>query len=178
MRCLAVIALWFVAFVTTTSAAEPQSGQPSAWLKQLAGEWKTEAEVIVPGQKSITAKGTESARMLGQNWLIVEGKAELGGMPFSSLQTLGYDPQAKKYVGTWVDSLSSYMWKYEGTLDESGRMLTLTTRGPCPQKNGELANVREVLEIVDKDQKTFTSYVEMAPGKWEKMVTVEAVRAK
>jgi hypothetical protein len=51
----------------------------------------------------------------------------------TAVWTVGYDPQKKKYVGTWVDSVTPYLWTYEGSLDASGRILTLETEGRIPR---------------------------------------------
>jgi hypothetical protein len=44
-------------------------------------------------------------------------------MTYGHLLTLGYDPEKKKYIGTWIDSMLNYMWKYEGTVDARARCL-------------------------------------------------------
>ena len=71
----------------------------------------------------------------------------------------------------------NHMWHYEGTLDESGKVLTLLTTGPNMMKPGETANYKEVLELKDKDHKTFSSHMEV-DGQWVKFVTVEGKRVK
>jgi hypothetical protein len=148
------------------------------WLKQLEGEWTSEYEAFMPGQKeSVKGKGSESAKMLGGFWLIGNGKGEMMGMTMNSVLTLGFDPDKKKYVGTWVDSMTSYLWKYEGAVDSAGKILTLETEGPCMMKPG-LAKFREVTEIVDKDHKTFTSSMLGDDGKWITIVKVTSTRKK
>jgi len=46
-----------------------------------------------------------------------EHKSVFMDKPLTGILTLGYDPQKKKYVATWMDSVSSYLWKYEATMD-------------------------------------------------------------
>jgi len=41
------------------------------------------------------------------------------------MMTLGYDPQKKRYLGTWIGSMMSHLWVYEVELDASGSVLTL-----------------------------------------------------
>lgn len=156
----------------------PKPTKEHAWLQQLAGEWEVESEMTMPGQPAMKARGTETARMLGEFWLIGESQAEMMGMKMKSILTLGYDQERKKFVGSWVDSCTGHMWTYEGTLDESGKALTLTTRGPCPCKGGAIVNFREVLEIQDKGHKVFTSSMQDEKGNWQKFVTVRSKRKK
>ena len=44
--------------------------------------------------------------------------------------TLGFDPQKGGYVGTWIGSMTSFLWIYRGTLDRAEKILTLDTEGP------------------------------------------------
>jgi len=159
----------------------PQPSKPEPeheWLKQLVGEWKTHGKAETPpGQPTFECDGTESTQALGDLWIVARGEAHAAGMNVNSMLTLGYDPEKKKFVGTWVDSMFNHMWKYEGTLDESGKVLTLMTHGPHMLKPGETANYKEVLELKDKDHKTFTSHIEV-DGQWVKMMTAEATRVK
>jgi hypothetical protein len=159
----------------------PQPSKPEKeheWLKQLVGEWETHGKAeTAPGQPPFECDGTESTQALGDLWIVAQGEAHPAGMTVKSMLTIGYDPEKKKFVGTWVDSMWNYMWKYEGTLDESGKVLTLLTTGPNMMKPGETANYKEVLELKDKDHKTFTSHMEV-DGQWVKFMTAEAKRVK
>src|SRR5687768_11690315 len=126
------------------------------WLQQFVGEWTAEGQAFMaPGQPPVKVTGTESVRALGGLWIVAESKSRMMEMPFTGLLTLGYDAEKKKFVGTWVDSVSGYLWTYEGTLDPTGKVLTLETEGPCPQAPGRLSRFREVLEAKGKDYKRF-----------------------
>src|SRR5262245_2273395 len=98
----------------------PKPGKEHQWLQQLAGEWDCDVEMYMePGKPPQKCKGTESIRSLGGFWTLSEQKGEFMGMSFNGLLTLGYDPEKEKYVGTWVDNMTNYLWKYEGSLDAS-----------------------------------------------------------
>jgi hypothetical protein len=149
------------------------------WLQQLAGEWDSECEIhMAAGQPPITSKGVEKARMVGGFWLLCESSGTIMDMPMAGIMTLGYSEEEKKFIGTWVDSMGDYMWKYVGQLDADGKKLTLETKGPSLQKPGTLSNYREVLELKDKDHKVFTSSVQGDDGAWTKMVTINFRRRK
>lgn len=154
----------------------PAPGVEQSWLEQLAGEWESDGEAnLAPGQPPIKSKGTESARMLGDFWVVSEVESTFMDMPFSAVLTLGYDPDKKKFVGTWVDSVSSYFWQYEGTLDADGKTLTLETEGPCVRTPGKHARFRDVIEIKSRNERTLTSRA-LIDGKRETMVTVHSRR--
>ncbi len=65
------------------------------------------------------------------------------GFPATGVRTLGYDPVKGKFVGTWIYSMSPYLWTYEGSLDATGKILSLEGRGPKPETPGELARYRD-----------------------------------
>lgn len=153
----------------------PAPAKEHVWLQQLVGEWETEFECVMePGKPALKGKGTEKARSLGGFWVVAEGEATMDGMPgaMNSLLTLGYDPEKKKYTGTWVDSMTSHLWKYEGAVDSTGKVLTFECEGPCPTKPGKLSKFRDVTEIKDKNHRVFTSSILGDDGQWTKMVTV------
>jgi predicted enzyme related to lactoylglutathione lyase len=114
--------------------------------------------------------------MLGGFWLLTEGKGDIMGMPYSSSFTLGYDSDKKKFVGTWVDSMTGYMWKYEGSVDPTGKILTLNTEGPSPVAPDKMTKFKEVIELKGKDQKHFTSSYLAPDGKWATCCTITAKR--
>ncbi|MBA3315544.1 MAG: DUF1579 domain-containing protein [Planctomycetota bacterium] len=156
----------------------PKPQKEHEWLKQLAGEWDTTAEMKMEGQPAMTCKGSESARMLGGFWLVSEGKANPMGMQMESLMTLGYDAKSKKYVGTWADSMNEHMWKYEGTLDPTGKILTLETEGPNFFAGGKMTKFKDILEIKDKNHKALSSQIQMEDGTWVTFMTGTYTRKK
>lgn len=138
------------------------------WLQQLVGEWTVESEMMMgPGMPPVKTTGSESARAIGGLWVVAELKGTMPtGGPMSAMLTLGYNPEKKKYVGTWVDSVMNHMWHYEGTLDATGKILTLETEGPNMMSPGKTAKYRDVIEIKSKDHKTLTSSAMGEDGKW------------
>jgi hypothetical protein len=161
--------------------AEPQ--KEHQWLQQLVGEWTTEAEMaMAPGKPTETCKGTESVRSLGGLWILAEGQGEMpGGGTATMLMTLGYDPQRKRYVGTWVGSMMTHMWLYDGELDSSGKILTLNSEGPDMSPGaapGKLAKYKDVIEIKAADYRILTSHRLGDDGKWQQFMTAHYRRTK
>ena len=150
----------------------PQPQKEHAWLQQIVGEWDAEVEMTMdPTQPPEKSKGIESGRMIGGFWAMLENKGEFMGGPFTGILTLGYDTDKEKYVGTWIDSISGHLWLYEGTVDASGKTLTLETEGPSHDTPGKIVKYRETIEIKSKDHKVFTSMKEK-DGKWATGLTI------
>src|SRR5262245_33365182 len=155
----------------------PAPQKEHEWLKQLEGEWESEAEMVMaPGQPPVKSKGTESVRTLGGFWSVAEMKGDCLGVPVTGLMTIGYDAQKKKYVGTWVCSMCDWLCKYEGTVE--GRVLTLECEGPSPADTTKLVTMRDVIEVKDKDTKVVRSSLLGEDGKWVTFMTMTSKRKK
>lgn len=142
--------------------------QEHEWLQQLVGQWKITTEMSMgPDQPTMTSHGTESVRSLGGLWAFGEGKGQMpNGDTMEYYTALGYDVSFKEYRGCWFANMSSHLWKYTGELSADGKKLTLNCVGPNMDKDGETANYRDVIEIVDENHRTLTSYGEGENGEW------------
>lgn len=138
--------------------AEPQ--KEHHWLQKLVGEWTYETEATVkPGETPDKCTGTESVRVLGGLWIVAEGQGEMpGGGAATTMMTLGYDPQKKRYVGTWIGSMMFYLWVYDGALDGGERVLTLEAEGPDMAIEGKMARYKDVIEFKSDDHRVLTSH--------------------
>lgn len=149
------------------------------FLKQFVGEWESEMEASsAPGQKPMKCKGTMSSKMLGGFWVVSKIETDMLGMPMQGLQTIGYDPRSKKYVGTWVDSMMNHLWKYSGSVDEAGKTLTLEADGPSFTGEDKLAKYRDAYEFKSKDHIVMTSSMQGEDGKWVTFMTGNLKRRK
>jgi len=182
MRKLSIASFFVVLLSNVASQAQeipemPKPQKEHAWLKQLAGEWDSVTEVKPPDQPVMTVKGEERSRMIGEFWIVAENIGKMEEMPFTGIMTLGYDSKSKKYIGTWVDSMTDYLWTYTGAVE--GKKLTLEAKGPCPMKPpGTMVNFKETLELKGKDHKVFTSSMQEDDGSWTQMMTINYTRKK
>jgi hypothetical protein len=158
--------------------AKPQ--QEHEWLHQLIGDWVFEGECVAgPDQPPSKSTGTESVRSLGGLWVLCEGQGEMpGGGMASTIITLGYDPRRLRFVGTFIGSMFTHLWLYEGTLDRAGKVLTLDTEGPSFTVEGQLARYQDIFEIHDKDHRTLSSRVLGDDGTWTHFMTAHYRRKK
>jgi len=148
-------------------------------LQQFAGQWETESEAIIePGKPPMKCTGIETASVVGGFWILSEIKSTVMDQPMHGVMTLGYDPQKKKFIGTWVDSSNSHLWKYEGTLDATGKILTLESEGPSFTQPGKLAKYKDVTEFKTENHKILTSSVQGDDGKWISFMTANGRRKK
>lgn len=150
--------------------AEPQKEHD--WLSKLVGNWACEMECSMgPDKPIMKTTATESVRSLGGLWTIGEGTCDgPDGEPMSSVMTLGYDPQKKKFVGTFVASMMTHLWIYEGTLDASGKVLTLDTEGPSPTGDGSTMRYQDIIEFVSDDHRTLRSQTPGEDGAWHEFM--------
>lgn len=148
------------------------------WLQNLVGEWRVETEMIMgPGQTTQKAEGTESVKSLGGLWAVGEGKGKMpDGTEMIHCSAIGYDVSFKEYRGCWYASVSSHLWKYVGELSADGKVMTLNCVGPNMTKDGETANYRDVIEILDANHRTLTSYGQDDNGEWQEFMKAHYTR--
>lgn len=138
------------------------------YLLQLVGDWNIQTDYQMgPDQPRMQSTGTQSTRAIGSLWtlgeMITPGP---DGQSMLSLMTLGYDPARQKFVGSFVSSCMTHHWLYQGTLDESHRVLTLAAEGPSFAGDGSLAKYHDVIEVVDPNTYLFLSRYQDPSGQW------------
>lgn len=157
---------------------EPQ--QEHQWLQQLVGDWTFETECVMgPDKPPEKFQGTESVRSLGGLWVLCEGRGEMpGGGVGTTLLTLGYDPAKKQYLGTFIGSMMTHMWVYEGEVDATGKVLPLNTEGPSFTAEGKMTKYKDTIEIKSADHRVLTSQALGEDGKWHQFMTAHYRRKK
>ena len=147
---------------------EPQ--QEHHWLEKLLGEWEIEGKMETPNG-SETTRGQESVRSVGGLWFVAEGYGEMpGGDHGTTIFTLGYDPSKEKFVGSFIGSMMTHQWVYEGELDEDNDRLVLDTMGPEFSEDGgmtgKIVPYQDVMEFRDEDHRVLKSHMRDKSGKW------------
>ncbi len=181
---LAVLAGGCQATSTSASATEAaaQDAPPTpehAWLLRLVGDWEFKIEVAAPAQESAPLGGRESVRAIGDLWVLSDVQASMpGGGQMSAAMTLGFDPKRQRFVGTWIDSATNYIWRYEGSLDAGRKILTLDTEGPDFTDPTKLARFRDAIEIVDANHRRLSSSLLGPDGSWTVFNTVHYTRRR
>jgi hypothetical protein len=142
----------------------PKPGPEHEILKKDVGAWDATVESKMdPSGKPNVSKGVETNTLLGDGlWMIQDFKADLMGTPFQGHGITGYDPSKKKYVGTWVDSMSAGLSKTEGTYDPKTKTMTTWVEGPGP--DGTMMKMRSTSEWKDANTRVFTMYSPAGQG--------------
>lgn len=141
-------------------------------LQELAGNW--DAVMEMAGQKS---KATATYKSIcGGMWLASDFEGDLEGLKFQGHGLDGYDQKKKKYVGVWVDSLSSSPLNMEGDYDSQTGLLVMTGQSLGP--DGKPQKYKNTTEFKDKDHFTFKMYMVQPDGKEQLAFTINYTRRK
>jgi hypothetical protein len=133
--------------------------------------------MTMPDGTTSKASGTETVKNLGGLWAFGEGKGQMpDGSEMDYRVGLGYDVSFKEYRGFWLASVSSHLWKYIGELSADGKKMTLNCVGPNMEKDGETANYRDVVEIIDENHRTLSSFGEDENGNWTQFMKATYTR--
>ena len=172
----ALLALTYQLVVAQQSpATEEHKG-----LATEVGEWDAEITLwYTPDAEPVKSKGMETNRMLGGVWLISDFEGEAAGEKFQGHMQLGYDPQKKKYVGTWIDTMSPYLQTMEGDYDKATHTSTMLSKGVDIQ-TGKPSTSKNITRYEGEDAKTFEMHMplEGQEGKWWKMMEIKYKRRK
>jgi hypothetical protein len=132
-----------------------------------------------PGKPPEKFTGSENVRSLGGLWVLCEGRGEMPGEGMATmLMTLGYDPEKKQCVGTWVGSMMSYLWVYDGSLDAEEKVLTLNAEGPSCAGDGKSAKYKDVIEVKSDGHRVLTSHMLGDDGEWHEFMRANYRKVK
>lgn len=159
--------------------AFPQSQPEHQLLQKFVGEWESTSELLMgPDQPPLACTGKMSAEMLGDFWMVARVSGEMMGTTVTAVQTVGYNDKAKSYVGTWVDSSNDHCWNYRGSVDETGKVLTLEAEGPRFDDPNATTKYRDIYEFVSADVIVMKSQMMDENGEWIQFMQGEFRRKK
>lgn len=153
--------------------APPQPTKEHEMLKREAGEWEAAGKFYIPGMDAIESNGEETSRMIGDLWLVSHYKDASG---FEGHGTLGYDTDKKKFVGTWVDTMSTSVHTMEGDYDAAKKTMTIFMT--AKDQTGKLVKQRHVTVYKSDDARDFTIYMPGEDGKEIKILEIAYKRKK
>src|SRR5688572_18077303 len=154
------------------------------WLEKLVGKWRVEGKMDMGnGKPAETTTGEETFRSIDGLWFVGEGRGEMpGGVQGTTMMTLGFDTRKNKYVGTFIGSMMTGQWVYEGELDANEKVLTLNTMGPEMGEGGmpgeKLVKYQDRIEFKDDNHRVLTSSTQGKDGKWRQFIEMHYYRKK
>jgi hypothetical protein len=176
------VGLALVGWMTPDMWAQMTPAEPTKehkLLQQDVGVWDAEMKVWMqgPDAEPTVSKGVERVRPLGDLWVLSTFEGTVAGQAFTGHSQMGFDPLKKKFVGTWIDTVSPHISVMEGTHDEATQELTafMTSTDPATSKESKAKTVSKSL---DKDTRVFTMFME-TPGTgdgWTKMMEINYKR--
>ncbi len=177
LRMVSLVVISTAAVQAQELPPHPSAEKEHQWLHRFVGEWSTKSEANMgPGQPATNFEGSISSRMIGGFWVVNEMKSDMAGTPMVGIQTVGFDPAKKVYVGTWIDAMGTYLWHYTGTVDAAGKILTLEAEGPNFMTEGKLTKFQDIYEFKSSDEIAIYSKMLGDDGKWITFMTGTAKR--
>ena len=155
----------------------PEPSAQHAPLAQEVGTWDTEMTLyfVDARAKPVVFKGTETNRLILDGlWLETRVDTEFPVKPYKGSGTTGFDAKTGKYVGTWVDNLSTHVGNYEGTYDEKEQTFTmyLTKR---EDHTGRIVRQKHVTRFLNDNTKHVTVYHPLPDGSGQFMKLLDVV---
>ena len=159
-----------------TKLATP--AEPHKMLARLAGSWTTKTTAWMdPDKPPVEGIGTcEQKMLLGGRYLQQEYFSEMMGSPFTGINLIGYDNHTKKVVSTWIDSMSTGIYYFEGTASADGKTFTQESSYDDPVRGPMVW--RSVTRIVDDNKLEYEMYLTPRGGKEEKMMEMTVTRKR
>ena len=157
-----------------------ESQKEHHWLQRFVGEWTFEGEAAMePGKPPEKFRGTERVRTLGGLWILAEGRGDLPeGGTATTLMTLGYDPRKGRFVGSFIGSMMTHQWPYDGALDAAERVLTLDSEGPGMADQSTMAKFRDMFTFESDDHRILTAETVGDDGAWHRFMTAHYRRQR
>jgi len=94
-------------------------------IHQGIGTWEGTLTMHMPGMSTEPVPSTEVVTAMGPFWTTSRFECDFMGMPFVGAGSMGYDPNKKKYLGTWIDNMSPALAVMEGEMDKESGKLTM-----------------------------------------------------
>jgi Protein of unknown function (DUF1579) len=143
-------------------------------LAEDAGTWDATIKHWTHGPDSEPAvsHGVDVVKLLpGGLWTHDEFDGKLGDLEFHGCGQTGYNTRKKKYVGTWVDSLSTEIMMTEGDYDPATTTFTMYGKGAGP--SGTEYDARLTTKREGSDVRVFTIAMKTPETKGEYVKLIE-----
>ncbi len=151
--------------------AQPSGGHK--YLHKLAGTWDAHATFwMQPGALPTESKGTSvNEVIMGGRYLKTDYTSEFMGSPFQGMALDGFDNQKQRFVGLWIDTMSTLMMVFEGTVDEAAAVRTMTAEY-TDAMTGKPAKMKGVTTVVNEDEHRYEAWTTGKDGEMFKTMEI------
>jgi hypothetical protein len=156
-------------------------GREHRWLERLVGEWEFTPPLPpdMPEPPGVPGTFVQTFRSLHGIWIMGESSMPVpDGTIGTAVITLGYDPDKGRFVGTWIGSMMTHLWVYDGELDPDGRVLSLYSMGPDMGGTDRMLRYCDAIEMVNEDHHVLRSSVQDDDGEWREFMAVDYRRRR
>lgn len=145
-------------------------GSPHRLIARMEGSWEARINSWMdPDQPPVESVGTcEQKMVLDGRFLQQEFRGEMMENPFNGIGFMGYDNNSKKFVSTWMDTMGTGIYLFEGELGEDERSIVQTSSYNDPIQGP--MKWRSVTRVVDNDTWAMQMYSTGTGGKEMKMM--------
>ena len=158
-------------------AMTPGDGQKK--LEPLIGTFDAKVRMWMdPSKPPDDSAGTSvNSWVLGDRFVQTKYEGVFLGEAFTGIGYTGYDNVTKKYEGTWMDTGSTAIMTSVGTIDGSGKVISMkaTTSDPA---TGKVTTTDQKITIADNDHHTIEMWGKAPDGKTFKMMEIQYTRKK
>jgi hypothetical protein len=152
-------------------------GESHKKLEVLAGTFATKATFwMEPGKAPVETTGLSvNAWTLGNRFIEQKfyGTCPMG-MAFEGIGYTGFDNATGKFVGTWMDSMTTGIMNSVGECCSSGKTITFRSEQVGP--GGMTIKVRDMIEFVSADSYKFTMWQAMGDAPEAKIMEIVYTR--
>lgn len=157
-----------------------EPGVPHQLLAGLTGTWTVSNRVwMEPGSPPVEGSGTcEQKMILGGRYLLQEYTFvdEMAGETVTAFNLVAFDNHTSRYVSTWIDSMSTAIYYFEGTGSADGKIISQECSYDDPVKGSCIW--RSVATIKDDDTLEYETYLTPVGGREEKMSMMTLTRKR
>jgi hypothetical protein len=147
-------------------------------LQKMVGKWNVSMKSWMdPKAPPLETTGTaEGKSLFGDRYTQLTVASTFMGKPFNGIGTSGYDKARKKFVGTWIDSMSTGFMRSEGTADPAGK--TVTSQGVASDPLTGKDSKMRIVDNYESADKVVQEFFEKRGGKELKVMEITYTRAK
>jgi hypothetical protein len=144
-------------------------------LLAMVGQFKADVTFFMGPNEQKSTGVMRNSLVLGGRYLENRYQGDAGDM--AGIGFVGFDNAKQKYTGLWMDTMSTMIMVSQGTIDASGKVITMEATVDCPSHGGPQLS-RNVTTIVDNDRHTYEMYMPGPDGQQHKCLHIVYTRVK